>query len=380
MELQNNISEKIIVSIPEGTDFNKPIDRSVEVEVTNENAKQILEGCAINPHEELEPPKVCLSIFQENEEATICTLGNFSMLIGKAKSRKTFLCTMALATATKNGILFDKFQGNLPEDKNQVLFFDTEQSKHDVQKAMKRICRLSNTELPENLNVYSLRSQSPHNRLKLIENAIYNTTNVGFIVIDGIRDLITSINDEDQATMITSKLLKWTEDLGIHIMCVLHQNKGDNNARGHVGAELTNKAETVLSVTKQTDNKEISIVSAEYCRDREPQDFAFEIDENGLPRLVENFQVKAEGQRKKSLIPNEVQPEVHNDILKEVFSINKKHKYKDLSIQIQLAYNRYGKTMGESKAKAFIQYYLNQALIKKEGTEGTKSCFYSFNN
>jgi hypothetical protein len=32
----------------------------------------------------------------------------------------------------------------------------------------------------------------------------------------------------------------------IHIHTILHQNKADENARGHIGTELNNKAETVL--------------------------------------------------------------------------------------------------------------------------------------
>ena len=69
--------------------------------------------------------------------------------------------------------------------------------------------------------------------------------------------------------MIASKLLKWTEEKNIHVVTVLHQNKNDGNARGHLGSELVNKAETVLSVTKDSKEKDISIVEAEYCRNKE---------------------------------------------------------------------------------------------------------------
>ena len=65
------------------------------------------------------------------------------------------------------------------------------------------------------LTVYGLRSLKPSERLEIIEHAIYNTDNLGVVVIDGIKDLVTSINDESEATMIASKLLKWTEELGI---------------------------------------------------------------------------------------------------------------------------------------------------------------------
>jgi hypothetical protein len=57
-----------------------------------------------------------------------------------------------------------------------------------------------------NLEVFGLRSCIPVERLQLIEHAIYNTKNLGFVVIDGIKDLVTSINDEAEVTMIASKL------------------------------------------------------------------------------------------------------------------------------------------------------------------------------
>ena len=35
---------------------------------------------------------------------------------------------------------------------------------------------------------------------------------------------------------------------------MLHLNKGDNNVRGHIGTEMSNKAETVLVITKSAEN------------------------------------------------------------------------------------------------------------------------------
>ena len=40
---------------------------------------------------------------------------------------------------------------------------------------------------------------------------------------------------------------------------LLHQNKGDEHARGHIGTELSNKAETVLQVEKDEKNPGVSL-------------------------------------------------------------------------------------------------------------------------
>ena len=63
-------------------------------------------------------------------------------------------------------------------------------------------------------------------------------------IIDGIKDLMTDINDAVQATLIMEKLMALAKELNCCIVCVLHQNKSeqDRNMRGSIGTELTNKA------------------------------------------------------------------------------------------------------------------------------------------
>lgn len=70
------------------------------------------------------------------------------------------------------------------------------------------------------------------------------------MIIDGIRDFVYDINSPSEATKIITMLMQWTDERQIHIHAILHQNKGDENTRGHIGTELNNKAETVLLVEK----------------------------------------------------------------------------------------------------------------------------------
>jgi hypothetical protein len=134
--------------------------------------------------------------------------------------------------------------------------------------AVKRICRQIDVDIPNKLKTYGLRKESPSERLKLVEHAIENTPKLGVVVIDGIRDLITSINDEAESTNMASKLLEWTERYNIHIVVILHENPGSDKARGHIGTELTNKAETVITVQIDKYDDDVSIVSAGFCRNK----------------------------------------------------------------------------------------------------------------
>ena len=117
----------------------------------------------------------------------------------------------------------------------------------------------------------------------------------------------------------------------------MHQNKSDNNARGHIGTELINKAETVLSVTKNQQDNDISIVEAQQCRNREPNPFAFEINEDGLPVLVENVEVRTETRKNKFDVSDLEDYKVYQ-LLSAIYSNGNRFNYSELVIQMKLAY------------------------------------------
>lgn len=333
--------------------------------------EQLLKEARIFPDEILPPPPVCLQLVNDRgEAATIGTLGNFSAIIGKAKSRKSFFVCLIVSALILCGIILKRVKGMLPANQRVVLYFDTEQSRYHVLKALKRICKLTGISYPDNLQVYGLRKYTPRERLKFIEDVIYSTENVGLVVIDGIRDLINSINDEAEATMIVSKLLKWTEEKNIHIVIVIHQNKGDSNARGHIGSEITNKAETVLSVTKSPENKDISIVMAEYCRDKEPEPFAFEIDEFGLPCITSNWQMKT-AKKTSDVGFDEFMGEELYEVIEMCFAKNQQIGYSELVNQIILAFKtKMKRKLGENMAKQLLTFCKNRDWVLQEKPKG----------
>ncbi|WP_052188132.1 AAA family ATPase [Cellulophaga sp. Hel_I_12] len=326
----------------------------------------VLNQLEVKATEAIAPPQIAWEQIQENHNAILGTLGNFSLIIGKAKSRKSFFINIAVSAVLNNDILLGQFKGCLPRDKRTVLYFDTEQGKYHVQLALKRICKQIAVDIPKDLKVYHLRSKNPLERLNIIEHAIYNTDSLGLVIIDGIKDLVNSINDESEATMIASKLLKWTEEKNIHIVTVLHQNKSDNNARGHIGTELLNKAETVLSVTKNEQDKDISIVESQMCRNIEPLPFAFEINEDGLPVLVENFEIRTESRNNKFDI-SDLEDYKKFKLLIEVYTKSEIFSYSELVIQLQLAYKKEFKNkLGDNRCKELITYCKNQDWLIQE--------------
>ncbi len=336
---------------------------------------ELIRASKVDRSKIIEKPEACLSVVQGDKEAILATLGNFSLVIGKAKSKKTFSLVMFFHAIVANQTTRNKFKGNLPHGKTRAIFFDTEQGEYHVQQFDKRVCILLGKADPPNFETYHLRKFTPEERLQIINQVIETTPELGFVAIDGIRDLVNSINDEEEATKIASHLLKWTEEHKIHIMTVLHQNKGDNNARGHVGTELVNKAETVLSVTRDEQDTELSIVSVEYCREMAPEPFAFRINENGLPEICADW-TPAKGINKVT-VPHEISDIVHQLKLAEIFRNEEERRGTDFIESIR---NSYG--VGESKAKQFRSYFKDKGWVKwnsKTGSANDPKGFYTLN-
>lgn len=234
-----------------------------------------LDQLEVRPDEPIERDQVLVSIKSETGWTDIMTLGNISTIIGKAKSRKTFFITLLLAGVVTNRNVYIKSS----LDKRKIVLFDTEQGRYHVWKVTKRIEKMVGS-WPDKFNVYGLRPLTTQERITEIENYIYQN-DLSLVVIDGIRDLVTDINSAEQATDIVGKLMRWSYERDLHICSVLHQNKADDNARGHIGTEIVNKSETVIQVAKAKD-KQFSIVSSIYTRGMEIREFQFSID-NGIP-------------------------------------------------------------------------------------------------
>ena len=345
---------------------------SIELELnksTNELSKK-LASCRIDILEIIPPPEIAWEIKDDDSEEFILlgTLGNFSMVKGKAKSKKSFFINMAIAAAVGKGLLQNKLRSPLKDDFNQVLYFDTEQSKYHVQRAVKRICTQIGVGIPSNLNTYGLRKSSPSERLKLVEYAIENTPDLGFLVIDGIRDLITSINDESESTNMASKLLKWTEVYNIHIIVVLHENPGSDKARGHIGTELTHKAETVIAIEVDKSNDNISTVTAGFCRNKSFKPFAFEITDDGLPKIIEDYVIQSKS--KKGFDVLTLDPIDKFQLLKEVFKNGEGFQHGELTTQIKVVLDKKyqgTKGKGQSKIKQLITESKNEGWLIQNG-------------
>lgn len=342
------------------------------------NWLEILSSHKINHNQKYLAPSIVLEVCDNSGGyVELCGLGDFTVSIGKAKSRKTFWTNFLTAAALKANTSNDKIKANFPKNKNLVATFDTEQSVYHVSKVSKRVLKLADLTSFDNYEVYSLRPFTPAERVMLIENYIYANDRIGLLIIDGIRDLISDINNADEATVITSKLMKWTQERHIHIHVVIHQNKGDNNARGHLGTELINKAESVISVEK---DKDVSIVKPEYMRGQDFEPFAFSVDSDGIPYILTDWTPGNNKSSKPKLTAYEVDRTIHIGALTRIFKGNITKKYKDLESDLKVVFQSYDVRLSNVQAVEFISYYKMNNFLQHTGGKGRAGNQYSLHD
>lgn len=153
------------------------------------------------------------------DDAIIGTLGNFSASIGKAKSKKTFNVSAIVASALSGNTVLH-YRSMFPENKQKILYIDTEQGQHHCQQVLKRILRLAelpDDEKPDNLLMLSLRKFAPKIRMLIVEEAIGTIPDLGLVIIDGIRDFLRIKQSRQENIMCDIHVLPSFRDL-YHLM------------------------------------------------------------------------------------------------------------------------------------------------------------------
>ncbi|KAA6327949.1 hypothetical protein EZS27_023100 [termite gut metagenome] len=295
-----------------------------------EQSTDLLRGLWLDLSNELQNPEPII----RQGEVNMCTLGNFSCVTGQAKSRKTFL----ISAITGAFLCPDEYMGmSGTTDTGIVLYIDTEQAVPHVQRTIRRIHRIAGWNEKENhkrLRVLCLRELDPLKRKEAVMQAMEMIKPI-LCVIDGIADLLEDTNNNTESISIASLLLKLTTQYNCHILTALHTNPNSDRARGHIGSEITRKAETVINVSKEGGT---SLVKAAYCRDIDIQDFAFIINERGLPELTERQETKPKASKLQELFGNILPPPnslSHSGLISKVVERGKvkerqaKYKIKD---------------------------------------------------
>ena len=286
----------------------------------------------------------------------IMTKKSLSLLKGQAKSGKTTVTAWITANIIKDGI--------------NVAWFDTEQGLYYSSRTQYWVLNIAGMETCDNLVTYDLKIYNPRERVEIVGRVIEQTT-PDLVIIDGIRDLIYDINNPEESTLISTELMRWADQFDCHILNIIHENKGSTHARGHLGSEMSNKAELVMKVSKNDEGQ--TVCEPEFSRGEPFEAFAFERDGYGIPVLVSyNQEIKTGESNAKGIKPADLGADNHWEIIGSVFKSSGEITYSDLQVELRRVYMDYGvDSMGIGKAKIFISWYVANGymLTKKTGAK-----------
>ena len=258
-----------------------------------------LEAFRITPLKELPPVEF---LFRLHGRPCFAR-GELTGLSGKAKSGKTFVCSILMALCFRNEVLSLQ---RIEPTRLHVLWYDTEQSDESTKDILcQRICQMTGIQQDqfpsEQFDVFNVRQKPVTERLPSLEVAVrYRKPDL--VILDGLRDLVSDINDGIIAQNVMERLMHLASEHHCAIVCVLHQNKSieDHNPRGWIGTELKHKAFEMYECAKsseriftwaQTDTRKYDI----------PEALSFAVNDDGIPyRCTEKQLLEAqfEAQRK----------------------------------------------------------------------------------
>lgn len=254
----------------------------------------IKEECAISTSEVMDYPPIALSYGEKTIQTKkgnktfkipIGTYGNFSFVQAPPKTKKTFFISLLASVYLSGG---NNFGGNIRghRDGKCLIHFDTEQGHWHSQKVFKRVVDMANTKDIGCYQTYALRTINYKQRIEFIEYILKENENNGLVIIDGIADLVSDVNNLEESNLCVQKLMEWSAKYNCHIITVIHSNFGSDKPTGHLGSFLEKKAETQIQLENNTVNIGRVTVSCKRSRGFSFDNFSFDINEIGYPFVV----------------------------------------------------------------------------------------------
>ena len=269
----------------------------------------------LDPREDYPEPYYML----EYNGVPFSTVGGLGAISGQKKNGKSFVLTQLMA-AILGSNTSERTRQYLPGLKvpdrtidylghpPKVLYVDTEMERLNSAKVLRRVHWLCGVDMNQpfpgdRFAVLWLKNmpkdegiKAYKKRYELIKLAI-DAIQPDVVFIDGLRDLLASINDEEQGTTILDELGSMAEERKMSIWCALHQNPKansdgeDSKMRGWIGTELGNKvSDTFVSIKSKTQNGVSFTVKQQDARGKDLDDWKFEITEDagalGVPRII----------------------------------------------------------------------------------------------
>ena len=262
-----------------------------EPQESEEPTEDLLEKYLLDPTELIKNPPSVLELRFGINNYVLGTAGNISLIQGKAKSRKSYFVSALASACINKGYNDTILKSGIV--KGKVVYFDTEQGDYHAQKVNQRILNRAGIPLEEGqeyLKYFALRRADTNtDRLAIIEYALKRLEGLSLCIIDGVVDIASGVNEEPEAIALVSKLMKISAEKNIHLVTILHENKHDRGAKGHLGSYLVQKSETVYAISRSEDGV-TTTVEGLYTRNAPFPDLELSVDGQNIDLTIKEPQ------------------------------------------------------------------------------------------
>ena len=313
-------------------------------------------------------------------------VGGLAAISGQKKNGKSFVLTQLMAAILGNGS--ERIQtylpgltvpertieyiGHLPN----VLYIDTEMEKLYTAKVLRRVHWLCGWEMRtpnERFNVLRLTNmpkdsdkQAYMQRFDMIKLAI-DVIQPDVMFVDGLRDLLASINDEESITNTLDYFSGVAEDRKMSIWMALHQNPNRKNdedglkMRGWAGTELGNKvSDTLVSIKTKTANGVTFTVKQQDARDKDIDDWKFEVTDDagklGIPKITSNGSGRAQERTIEADSEDDIRNWIHEASQRFEWPMSRK------SVK-QLVFGEIGGVKNDGRQQADLMVAINTRML-----------------
>ena len=207
-------------------------------------------------------PKLKPRVYFANE--SFVTNQNLSVILASPGTGKSSICESILASVLNKDC--DTLSFKVDEDVQRAIYFDTERDLSMIDRSNERMLQRANvSEHLENALVVGLRENFSvkDKKEKIIQ--VIEHYQPQLILIDGVSDLMSNTNSEEETNLIIEWLNKIITHYNLSLITTLHPNKGTDTARGWIGSEMLRKCEGVILVKENVD--EIRTMSVTKARD-----------------------------------------------------------------------------------------------------------------
>lgn len=136
-------------------------------------------------------------------------------------------------------------------------------------------------------HTFALRTIGFKERIELIEYLLSEKyPDVGLVIIDGIADLVSDVNNLEESNRVVQKIMEWSAKYKCHIVTVIHSNFGSDKPTGHLGSFLEKKTETQIQLETNNVNKDWITVKCKRSRGYAFETFSFKVNKIGLPVII----------------------------------------------------------------------------------------------